>query len=247
MRSTLASRFDSLVAGAITPFRAMRLISKNPALWRLSIAPIILSAFLLASLLGLALFLLKIFAHSSIFAALSDYSGIVFAILATLAIIGLSLIAGGFMTFFISLISSPLNDLLAEKTEVTLEVKQVAHWNAGRFLRTLWIDLRKTVIAILAWVVFSLGLLIPIANAIFFCGLALLNTFTYITYPQSRREQGLGESLQWIIRHPWKSLGFGLTTSLLFSIPLVNLIALPVSVVGGTLLFIEAEKEKSHT
>ena len=242
MHSTLASRFDSLIAGAITPFRAMRLIAKNPALWRLSIAPIILSAFLFASLLGLALFLLRIFAHSSIFAVLSDYSGIVFAILATLAVIGFTLIAGGFITFFISLISSPLNDLLAEKTEVTLEVKQVARWNVGRFLRTLWIDLRKTVIAFLAWAVFSLGLFIPVANAIFFCGLALLNTFTYITYPQSRREQGLSESLQWIIHHPWKSLGFGLTTSLLFSIPLVNLIALPVSVVGGTLLFLDAEK-----
>jgi len=220
----------------------MRLILKHPALWRLSIAPIILTAFLFASLLGFALFLLRIFAHSSIFAVLSDYSGIVFGVLSVLAIIGFALIAGSFMTFFISLISSPLNDLLAEKTEVTLEVRNVAPWNAGRFLRTLWIDLRKTLIAFLAWAVFSLGMFIPVANAIFFCGLALLNTFTYITYPQSRREQGLRQSLEWIREHPWKSLGFGLTTSLLLSIPLVNLIALPVSVVGGTLLYLEAEK-----
>ncbi len=246
MHSTSASRFDLLIAGALTPLRAFRLILNHPGLWRLSIAPILLAIFLFAGLIGLAMALLWNFAHAAFLSALADYSGIVFGILAILAVVGFTLIAGSFLTFFISLLASPLNDLLAEKTEVTLEVKGVPGWNTGRFIRIFWIDFRKTVITFIAWITFSLGLMIPVANILFFAGMALLNTFTYITYPQSRREQGLTRSFQWIIEHPWNSLGFGLTTSLLFSIPVINLIALPVSVVGGTMLFIEAENKKSH-
>jgi len=95
-------------------------------------------------------------------------------------------------------------------------------------------------------IIFSLGMLLPVANVIFFLGLALLNTFTFITYPQSRREHGLSESLQWIRNHFWLSLGFGITTLLLFSIPLVDFFALPVSVVGGTILFFEASHSEAR-
>ena len=86
-------------------------------------------------------------------------------------------------------------------------------------------------------------MLLPVANIVFFIGLVLLHTFTFITYPQSRREQGLLQSLLWIKDHFYLSLGFGVMSFILFSIPVIDFFALPISVVGGTLLFCDTNKK----
>jgi uncharacterized protein involved in cysteine biosynthesis len=41
-------------------------------------------------------------------------------------------------------------------------------------------------------------------------------------------------------RHPFACAGFGAVTLLLFSIPLLSVVALPLSVVGGTFLYARA-------
>jgi len=155
----------------------------------------------------------------------------------------LSFFAISFLTFLMSFLASPFNDLLAEKTERVIGMQDVPHWSAGRFIRVFWIDLRKSIITLFTALVFSLGMLVPVANIIFFIGLALLHTFTFITYPQSRREHGLFQSLIWIKENFFLSLGFGMSTLILFSIPIVDFFALPISVVGGTLLFCQLNKK----
>lgn len=242
MHSILASRSNPFITGLTTPFRAARLIASTPKLYRLSIAPIALSVLLFIVFIATILSGIWTMVHAAFLSAIASYSGLIFVILSIIAVIGSFMMIGNFLTFFIALIASPLNDLLAEKTEETLEVSEIPHWNTGRFIRIFWIDLRKTIVTIFAGLVFSIGMMIPVANFFFMLGLALLNTFTYITYPQSRREQGLIQSALWIKNNFFLSIGFGLTTLALFSIPLVNLIAIPISVVGGTLLYFESKK-----
>lgn len=183
------------------------------------------------------------FVHSAVLAAVGAYSGLIFSLAAILILGAISIFAVTFLTFLMTLLSSPFNDVLAEQTERSLGVSNVPHWSVGRAFRVFWIDLRKTTVTLFTGLIFSLGLLIPVAHIISFLGLALLNTFTFITYPQSRREHGLCESIQWIRNNIYISLGFGITTLILFSIPVVDFFALPISVVGGTLLFIESTKK----
>ena len=241
MPSTLDSKFNQFVKGAITPFRALQLIFDQPKLLGLSLAPIV-SAVVVFSLMIYGLLAgAWAFAHAAFLSAVASYSGIVFIMVSILVLIAFSFFAINILMFLMSLLASPFNDVLAENTERKLGLKDVPHWSAGRFIRVFWIDFRKSVITLFTAIIFSLGMLIPVANILFFIGMALLNTFTFITYPQSRREQGLLQSLLWIRNHFFLSLGFGITTFLLFSIPVIDIFALPISVVAGTLLFCESK------
>jgi CysZ protein len=69
----------------------------------------------------------------------------------------------------------------------------------------------------------------------------LLMTFQYVSYAQTRRGHGLIESLKWILLHPASCMSFGAVLTLLFSIPLISVFAIPVAVVGGTLLFAQTQ------
>lgn len=242
-RSTLDFKFSQLIRGFVTPFRALDFIFKHPKLLRLSIAPFLVAVILFILIVAGLLAGVWAFVHSALLAVVSDYSGLLFILAAVLVLFSLGMFASTFMAMIMSLASSPFNDVLAEKTEEASGMKDIPSWSAGRFIRVFWIDLRKTIITLFSAIVFSLGMLIPVANIVFYVGLALLNTFTFITYPQSRREKGLMESLQWIRENFFLSLGFGITITLLFTIPIVDFFALPIAVVGGTLLYCDSVKD----
>lgn len=59
--------------------------------------------------------------------------------------------------------------------------------------------------------------------------------------PTSRRGWSFGEKLALIRREPAACLGFGLASTVVLLVPLLNVFVLPVAVVGGTLLFLELE------
>lgn len=234
---------NKFIQGICTPYHALKLIADRPRLLTLSLGPILSAILIFIISIYLLLSGLWTFVHSALLSAVSSYSGLIFILSAILALSAVAFFSVSLLTFLMSLLSSPFNDILAEQTEKTLGVPDVPHWSAGRFFRVFWMDLRKSILTLFTSIVFSLGMLIPVANVVFFLGMALLHTFTFITYPQSRREHGLLQSLRWIRGNFFLSLGFGITTLLLFSVPIVNFFALPLSVVGGTLLFCQTVDE----
>jgi CysZ protein len=73
----------------------------------------------------------------------------------------------------------------------------------------------------------------PVAGAIvtgFFLAIELL------AIPLERRGLRLAGRVQWVWRHRYVTVGFGVATFLLFLVPLMNVFAMPAAVVGGTLL-----------
>ena len=246
MPSTLDSKFNLFKEGLCTPFHALKLILAHQKLLGLCLAPVFATVIFLTLVIYALLSGAWVFVHSAFLAGVAAYSGVLFFIVSALLLSAFSFFAVSILTFLNTLFASPLNDILAEKTETILGIKDVPHWSIGRFFRVFWLDFRKTLITLFVGVIFGLGMLVPVANTLFFFGLALLNCFTFITYPQSRREHGILESLQWIRNHFWLSLGFGITTLILFSIPLVDFFALPISVVGGTLLFYKVGKKDNE-
>jgi CysZ protein len=145
-------------------------------------------------------------------------------------------------SFATSIVACPFNDVLAERTEKlsTPLMKVVTHQTFLFKLKILGIDLLKSIatlvtgvfILLLSWIPGVNILALPIGCALF--------CFQYISYPQTRRGIGMLGGVAFIARHFYSSLGFGASVAFLFSIPLLSLFALPLAVVGGTLLVARA-------
>ena len=237
MHSNLDSKFKDFVFGLTTPFRALSHCVRRPKLFALSVLPLTLTliavGFAFYGILNGAWHVI----HDFVFSWAGNYSMI--ASQFALFILGTVLLYFAFqvMGLFIALLSSPFNDLLAEATEKTLGAPAIeVHFLD--LLRVFFLDLRKTVIALLGLLFFSLFSLIPGLGALSFLGFALIETFTFVTYPQSRRGHGIYQSLVWMKNNWAVSFGFGFATLILFGIPVVNLFALPISVIGGTMIFL---------
>jgi CysZ protein len=232
---------QDFIFGLTTPLRAVGLVFSRPKLLTLSLMPIaatlvLLSLVFYALMAGVAGFL-KQWLMTAMHGYLSGYStslSIVASVAAGIALVFLGLNS---ITFIASLISSPFNDWLAESTETAIKVRDPIKSSFVRLVRVFFLDLRKTIVTLTLSIIFTIGLLLPIAGLVFFLGIALLNTLTFVTYPQSRREHGLRDSVRWIFQNLGLSLGFGVFTTVLFGIPVINLFALPIAVVGGTMLY----------
>ncbi len=70
----------------------------------------------------------------------------------------------------------------------------------------------------------------------------LLVTFQFVSFPQTRRGEGVLDGIRFLGRNFWVSLGFGMSIAFLFALPLVSTLALPIAVVGGTLLYAHARQ-----
>ena len=245
MQPKLESRskgfFEDLLYGFLIPFRALDLIFSKPKLLFLSLFPVLLS------LVVIGLFFYLGFTHLSgwvtgvfqhfFHSGMSSFDGVLIPIILIIAAILLGYCCIQLIGFILNLIAFPLNDLLAQQTENVLGVQRPQDESLSAWARVIFLDIRKTVFGFILLVFCTLGLLIPGLNLLFFIAISVLTTFNFITYPQSRRQIGIAESLRWIHAHFASCLGFGILTGFLFSAPLLNIFALPVAVVGGTMLY----------
>lgn len=244
MRSNSASTFSRFLSGALTPIQAVGLIVPSTRLLTLSALPILVTCAVLAVAFYALMTGVWTLASTTFTGFFADYQtglGWLMMVVAGFAFLFLSIHSLSLLT---GLFASPLNDFLAEATEKQLGVKNIPGFGIGRLIRVFFLDLRKSVFTLAASLVFGLLLLLPGIGLIGLPGLALTYTLSFVTYPQSRREHGLIHSIRWVTgeRLP-ESLGFGLMLTALFSIPVINLFALPVAVVAGTMLFVQCSKE----
>lgn len=158
--------------------------------------------------------------------------------------IKLAAIIIGFLTFsfMANLLSIPLNDLLAQRVETALGMTDVPPYRWTQTLRVIWIDAFKTIFAGVLGMMLLFLSWIPVINLVAFIGTALLYSFQYLTYPQTRRLEPLWVSLLFVIRNFWSCLGMGVSFSLLSLIPMSTAILLPIAVVSGTILYNERRK-----
>ncbi len=234
----LFPRAKSFLFGFTLPTRAARLILSQRSLLALSLLPVVLT-------LVLYFFLIRnvqVTAESALTQQMVEW-GLnlegwgAFALL-MLAKIGIFIFAA--MTFSIaaSVIGSPFNDLLAEKTERYCDppMNNAPELPWGAKLRLVWIDLLKGVLAGVAAIGALLLSFVPGLNLVAFTLSFLLLTFQYVSYPQTRRNLPIREGFFFLWRHFFACLGFGFALSFLFALPIVSALCLPLAVVGGTLL-----------
>lgn len=113
--------------------------------------------------------------------------------------------------------------------------------------RTVSYEIGYFVITLVLWIA---SLLLPvvgqiIVSVITFVITALYFGVDYIDWPASRRGHGLIHRFGLAWRHFLPMMGYGTGVWLFMLIPFVNLFFMPAAVAGGTLLYIDLEKEQA--
>jgi len=235
-------RSRSLWYGVTLPYVALRLILATPVLMFWSLLPIVLTLILYVYFIGALQdwAMLQVTGHFQAWGWSPEGWAVWLASLVTRLV--LILVGAVTFTFTSTMVASPFNDVLAEKTEsrATPPLAPVIGTGLAQQLRLIWIDLVKTIAATAAGVMAILFSWIPVVNVVAFVAVFLLVCFQYTSYPQTRRRERLGAGMYFLVRHTWACAGFGAAITFLYAIPFVASFALPLAVVGGTLLVARA-------
>ncbi len=230
---------DDFLFGLKLPLVAGRLILRHRSLFFLSLLPLLLTTFLYVYVLAGA----QSWASQEIRTMLAawgwNHEGWIswfIRILSEIVILTAGILT---FTFTSTILATPFNDFLAERSEryatPPLPPALASGWRA--MIRNILIDLIKTLAtAIVAIFAFALSW-IPVLNVLALILSLLLISFQYLSYPQTRRGIGMIVGSRFLFQHFWACLGFGAAISFIYLIPFISILGLPIAVVGGTLLF----------
>lgn len=243
MTQTTASQFFQ---GATAPLRGLRVVAKTPSLWALAVLPVALSiVFLVAAVFGAL-----VSAGPITRWLLPELGpGLLFALARGLVVGLLGLLYGGLAYMSATLLSIPINDAMSERVESLVGSLPPPI----TFREALPRSIRHSVAGVGLWVVIELGLLplqlLPGIGSVLGGFLGFLVTAWFLAHqlmdgPMSRRSLSFKDKMVFLREHlPW-TLGLGCLGALVMLIPLANLIALPVLIAGGAVLWSELEQDR---
>jgi uncharacterized protein involved in cysteine biosynthesis len=233
---------SSFIFGFTLPLRAAGLIASSPQLVFWSALPVGLTLILET----LALWKLGAAAQVAVTGFLASRGLTADGTLAWVAaaLATLVLVVAGALVFSAtaSILAAPFNDFLAEKTEprATPPLAPVPSQGLGWRARLLMIDVFKSLCGASLSALAILLSWLPLINVLSFAVAFAVVCFQFISFPQTRRGEGVGDGIRFILRHPASCLGFGAACSILFAIPFASCFFVPWAVVGGTLLYAKA-------
>ena len=230
--------------GFFSPFHAVRFILDHRRLLKYILIPfaINLVIFCLAIYLGLDFFNNFISHHvpqgEAWYWFLLNYLLWIIAVLLTAVLV--------FFTFAVigSLIASPFNDVLSEKTEAILTGRSGGEsFSLKVFLRdarrTLFDETRKILLFVLVMILLLLLNLIPVVGSLLYpllsAGLTIFFLVVeYTGYAFTRKHLSFKDQRGYIFRNKSLLFGFGTGLLLVLAIPLFQFLCIPLGVVSGT-------------
>ena len=234
-----ASAGTTFASGLVLPLRAARLILRVPSLRRWSIAAVVVSAVVLAGIaVGLALVVDDLLAL--VWRQPAGAARFAWWLLYALAYGVLFVIAAAAVP---PIATAPLGDPLSAATERALG--RVPPAGRGLLRETVSSVLRtaaRVAILLAGQGAILLLWLLPGAGAAIATALSIAWTSAwlaveYLDVPGNRHGLGFGASVRLARDHLPAAMGFGLGVYALLWIPLLNVVFIPVAVVGGTMLF----------
>lgn len=222
------------VQGFTAFFSGVRLLIRHPGLLTLSVIPVLLTVALLIALAA---------ASGWIVGTLLGHQASQVRVTAEALAVVLALFLGYLIYLPLArVLLAPFSEALSRKAFSFLKVGQAP---ATRLVWTRAIaeGLKLVALQAVVWiVVVMLGVLMPpvgagigLVAAVLFAGLDFLDI------PLSVKGNSLKEKLKFLMSSPGVTLGFGLAAYLLLFIPVVNVLALPIGVVGATKLISDSE------
>lgn len=241
------------------PFRAAAFLAARRTLWLLAAVPALINVilFVIAAVLVLTYadtVVALLWAQPPNGGAGADML-VVLRYLLYAAVVVFGLTAAYVVTLLLSgIVASPFNDALSVRVERLLLDRHTPSPEGsfvGEAVRSVFSTAAVTLLyAILMGPVLLLNLLPGVgslAAVVLGAGLSaffLALEFTDITL--ARRRYTLREKVHLLRTHPGLATGFGLSTSLLLWIPLLNALCVPIAVVGGTALALALTAEREN-
>ena len=251
-------RTRAFLGGLAQPFRGMRFLLMNRGLKRFAVLPLALNVLLYV----LALVVLFHYLNRWHIGVVEwDFWGPVGGWLAWAVnwlrgglklVLVLAALMFAFFTFTAvgMVLASPLNDMLSEKVEVAYcgpekKLDLPFRFTLKATFLSFW-DSLKILVKQLFWTIICLPFLfIPVIGFVplfmvgsYFAGFGFLDSAMARNFLRARHKRVLTD------RMFWRLVGFGASMQILFFIPLVGLLLLPVGVASGTLIYCENDWEK---
>jgi CysZ protein len=237
------------VAGAAYPFRALVVLNRTPELWPFVLLPILINL-VVGALVYIGLLLGGLRAIDAFTAGLPDWAAALEWLLGGLLVVGLLVATGFLLVRFGVVLGSPFYGQISERLELArtgsapgAEPLTVA--TAARDIgRALAFELKKLALTLAVGLPLLLLNLVPVAGTVLSTigsvalG-ALIACLDFYDGPLERRRISFRRKLGIIRRSLPAGAGFGLVCLGLVSIPLINLLAIPLCVTAGTLFVCE--------
>ncbi|OGQ83688.1 MAG: hypothetical protein A2289_15745 [Deltaproteobacteria bacterium RIFOXYA12_FULL_58_15] len=167
-----------------------------------------------------------------------------------LAVIATPVLSAVFILLIGQAVASPFLDLLSEKVEnIVLGTTAIPN-TASRTVRSVVVAVADIVWTLLFWLAVNMPLLlvnlIPVLGtavnaALGFSFTALLLSQEFVGLSMSRQLVSYPARWRVVWANRWLCVGNGCTTLLLFLVPGLNLLLLPLAAVGGTLLYCDLQ------
>jgi len=245
-------------------FQGMGMISqganfllKHPRLWILIIVPLAVNLLLFALALG--------WGYSAFSEMLKSFyegreqtawywNGLILMVRIFFWILALILVYYIFTPVAL-VIASPFNDILAEKTERTCGMGiEESRPGFRRMVRdagfAILSELKRMFLFLFVFLLLLLLNIVPVIGNILYLILSVFwawfcFAFEFTSYTADRRRMGFRQKMEYLGRHPAFFMGFGCMAFLLFMIPFVNVPAMFLCAISGSLAFCAAKRESA--
>ncbi|MBD3363380.1 hypothetical protein GF362_06710 [Candidatus Dojkabacteria bacterium] len=236
--------------------KSVKYILRNIQIWPLLILPFILN--LILSIVIFIFFysrILELINSGLNYIQLEDFAFIpdlarFFGIIFTLIIV---------LWFFLlmgMIISAPFNGIIIEKILKEHRIQKVQRYKGVKLLifemgRAIKFEFIKILLTILIFIVTSLINLIPVVGNIFFVcinyGFNIFINILDLTDPSFERiHYSFKQKATTILSNVDLFIIFGLISTLLFTIPVVNFLYIPIASISATFLFIKIFKDSNN-
>ena len=244
-------------AGFFYPFRAFRFLNGHPKLYLYILLPLLitLAVFSLFASWGIHLFQQTIVHY--IPQGDAWYWQILSALLWIAAVIVTTVLVFFAFTAVGNLIASPFNDLLSEKTENILnEKKDHSPFAWSTFFVEAWqtmqVEMKKIALFILGMFFLLLLNFLPVLGSLLYAILSVFWTILFLAveyngYVFTRRQMSFGAQRRVILSHFSLFMGFGTGVFCILAIPFMQLLCIPLGVIGATCLLHEKKLAPGET
>jgi CysZ protein len=239
--------------GFLYPFRAVRFIKSHPKLLKYIIIPFIINVILLSTSVYWGLYFFdSIVVHyipqgEAWYWLILKYFLWTVGVLVTMVLVFFCFAVSG------SLIASPFNDLLSEKTEELLtgivnEEPFILKVFLKDAIQTIMDESKKITIFIVLMVMLLFLNLLPGGTLLYSILSILLTVFflaiEYTGYVFYRKHLSFKDQRRFIFSQKFLTLGFGFGVMAVLAIPFFQFFCIPLGVVGATSLYHESQDQE---
>lgn len=237
--------------GLLLPLRGGRLILATPGAWRWAVAPFLCNLLLYALFFAAMVWLLKSFGGFRFDwafwgdwgARLGEWTAAGGRALLWLVAVPVFFFCGYFTFFFCgAVLAAPFNDALSEKLEIALTGRPAPAWA----WRGAWLSFRLSMgstLRLLArqlfWMAATLPLLLVplVGQAAWFLLSAYFTGLAYLDFAMARNFLGHRAKLAAARENRAAVTGLGAALLLLFAVPFLGVLLLPLGAAGATILY----------